>query len=367
MTKKREGHLPLFYMVTMKTRIVSILLTIVVLFCTLASSCAPTDKLQKFTANSFEYFDTVTVVTGYAPDQATFDAVSQTIFDSLAEYHQLYTIYHRFDGLENLCTINELVNGAHRTVSVDRRIIDMLLFAKEVYATTNGLVNVAMGSVLSLWHDYRTIGADNPAAASLPPRDKLTSAAAHTAIDDLVIDEANLTVTLRDPQMTLDVGAVAKGYAVEQIAQALEADGITGYVLNVGGNVRTVGGKPSGEGWTIGIENPDASQDEYLAYLQLRGEALVTSGSYQRYYTVDGKRYHHIIHPATQMPAEGFVSVSVICDDSGLADALSTALFCMSLDDGCALVESMNTVQALWVQEDGTQTASSGWAHYIRQ
>ncbi len=335
-----------------------------VLFGTLFSSCAPTDGLQKFSANSFDYFDTVTVITGYAPDQQTFDAVVDGIFSSLADYHRLYTIYHRFDGLENLCTVNELADGVHRTVTVDRRIIDMLLFAKEVYAVTDGLVNVAMGSVLSLWHDYRVLGTDDPAAASLPPRDKLTNAAAHTAIDDLVIDEANGTVTLRDPQMTLDVGAVAKGYAVERIAETLEANGITGYVLNVGGNVRTVGGKPSGEGWTIGIENPDNSQDGYLAYLQLRGEALVTSGSYQRYYTVDGKRYHHIIHPDTQMPAEGFVSVSVICDDSGLADALSTALFCMSLNEGRALVESMDNVQALWVQEDGTQTASSGWSRY---
>ncbi len=351
----------------MKKHVLSIVLAMIVLFCTLFSSCTPSDKLQKFTANSFEYFDTVTVITGYAPDQETFDAVSQEIFASLAEYHRLYTIYHRFDGLENLCTVNELVDGAHRTVTVDRRIVDMLLFAKEVYATTDGLVNIAMGSVLSLWHDYRAVGMDNPAKASLPPRDKLQSASAHTSIDDVIIDEANATVTLRDPLMTLDVGAVAKGYAVERIADDLESKGIDGYVLNVGGNVRTIGSKPSGEAWTIGIENPNDLQADYLAYLELRGQALVTSGSYQRYYTVDGKRYHHIIHPATQMPAKGYLSVSVICDDSGLADALSTALFCMPPADGLALVESMDNVQALWVQEDGTQITSSGWDHYTRK
>ena len=351
----------------MKKRYISVFVTISLVLCTLFPSCAVQTTKQKFTANSFEYFDTVTIITGYEYDRATFDAVTQTIFASLAEYHKLYTIYHRFDGMENLCTINETENGVHRRVTADRRILDMLLFAKEVYHTTDGLVNVAMGSVLSLWHNYRAIGTDDPQAASLPPAELLQNAAAHTSIEDLVIDEEASTVTLRDPQMTLDVGAVAKGYAVEHIAKELEANGIEGYVLNVGGNVRTIGSKPNGDAWTIGIENPDSQQNDYLAYLSLNGQALVTSGSYQRYYTVDGKRYHHIIHPDTLMPAEGYLSVSVICDDSGLADALSTALFCMTPEDGLSLVESMANVQALWVKDDGTRITSSGWSTFVKQ
>jgi thiamine biosynthesis lipoprotein len=100
--------------------------------------------------------------------------------------------------------------------------------------------------------------------------------------------------------------------------------------------------------------------------LQLQGQSLVTSGSYQRYYTVDGKRYHHIIHPQTPMPAEGFLSVSVVCADSGLADCLSTALFCMSPEKGRALVESMPGVEAMWVGENGEQAVSSGWNTYTK-
>ena len=118
-----------------------------------------------------DYFDTVITITGYENSQDKFNATANEMLMLFAEYHQLYTIYHRFDGIENLCTINELVDGAHRTVTVDRRIIDMLLYAKEMYNTTNGIMNVAMGSVLSLWHDYRTIGKDNPDKASLHPMD----------------------------------------------------------------------------------------------------------------------------------------------------------------------------------------------------
>lgn len=349
----------------MKKRLYCGVVALCFTLCCVLSSCAQQSEKSKYSTYSMDYFDTVITVTGYADTKEAFDAVAEDILEQLGEYHRLYSIYHRFDGLENLCTVNALTDGKHRTVTVDRRIIDMLLYAKEMYTKTEGVVNVAMGSVLSLWHDYRTLGMDNPAQAALPPLDKLQTAAAHTDITKMVIDENNNTVTLQDPLMKLDVGAIAKGYAVECVAQSLEEKGISGYVLNVGGNVRTIGGKSDGTPWTVGIENPDG--DDYLAYLQLQGESVVTSGSYQRFYYVDGKPYHHIIHPDTLMPAEGYVSVSVVCKDSGLGDALSTALFCMSQKDGMALVESLPEVEALWVTADGTQTFSSGWENYVKK
>lgn len=312
-----------------------------------------------------DYFDTVITIVGYEHTEEEFNTVVDDILAQFAEYHRLYTIYHRFEDIENLCTINDLVNGAHRTVTVDKRIIDMLVYAKKMYSITGGTVNVAMGSVLSLWHSYRELGADNPAQASLPPMEMLISAAEHTDISKLIIDEENCTVTLADPLMRLDVGAIAKGYATECVARSLEERGVTGYVLNIGGNVRAIGTKPDGSPWSVGVENPLG--EEYLAYLQLNGESVVTSGSYQRYYFVDGKAYHHIIHPDTLMPAEGFLSVSVICKDSGLGDALSTALFCLSLDEGLTLVESMSGVEAMWVTDDGTQTVSSGFNEYTKK
>lgn len=312
-----------------------------------------------------DYFDTVITVVGYEKTQEEFDSVANEILRQFSEYHKLYSIYHRFEGMENLCTINELVDGEHRTVTVDKRIIDMLLYAREMYSVTENTVNIAMGSVLSLWHTYRELGKDDPEEASLPPMDSLKAAADHTDISKLIIDEENCTVTLTDPLMKLDVGAIAKGYATECVARFLEEQGINGYILNVGGNVRAVGGKPDGTLWTVGVENPIG--EDYLAYLQLNGQSVVTSGSYQRFYYVDGKSYHHIIHPETLMPAEGFVSVSVICKDSGLGDAISTALFCMSQEEGLALVESIPELEAMWVTEDGVKTVSSGWNEYVKK
>ena len=320
---------------------------------------------EKFSAHSFDYFDTVTTITGYAESREAFDEVANAVLSQLEEYHCLFTIYHRYDGMENLCTVNELVDGQHRTVTVDRRIVDMLLYARDMHDRTNGRVNIAMGSVLSIWHDYRTVGMNDPAAAKLPPADELEAAAAHTDIRNMVIDEAACTVTLTDPAMTLDVGAIAKGYAVEMVARSLEEKGISGYVLNVGGNVRTVGGKPDGTGWVVGIENPREEGDDYLDYLSLSGQSLVTSGSYQRFYLVDGKSYHHIIHPDTRMPAEGYLSVSVVTSSSADGDALSTALFCMTVEEGMALVATLPETEASWVLSDGTRYTSDGWSAYV--
>jgi len=341
----------------MKRRSLLALAAVCILLCSLFSACRRPPK--QYTAYAFDYFDTVSTVTGYADSQKEFDAVAADILSQLEQYHKLYSIYDRIEGVANLCTLNE-----QRSAQVDQRIIDLLKYAIEMYEVTGGRMNIAMGSVLSLWHEYRTAGLDDPENAALPPMELLEAAAEHTDITKISIDEETSTVTLTDPLMKLDVGAIAKGYATEQIARYLEEKGISGYLLNIGGNVRAVGTKPDGSPWVTGVEDPN-SQD-YFATVKLSGQSIVTSGSYQRHYTVDGKQYHHIIDPVTNMPAEGLLSVSVICADSGLADALSTALFCMTVDEGKALIEVLSDAEALWVTPNGEQTVSSGWNSYLK-
>lgn len=324
-------------------------------------------KKTKYSAYYFDYFDTATTVVGYTETEEEFNAVCEEITALLSEYHRLFTIYNRYENFTNLVTVNDLIDGEHRAVTVDKKIIDMLLFAKEMYEKTEGKVNIAMGSVLSIWHRYRNSGIDEPVNAELPPMEKLEAAAKHTDINDVIIDEENNTVYLADPEMTLDVGAIAKGYAVEAVAQYLIDKGVTDFILNVGGNVRTIGYAGSeASPWKVGIENPDTENEEipYIEYLQLAGESVVTSGSYQRYYVVNGKSYHHIIDPETLMPGDKYMSVSVLTDDSGLGDAFSTALFLMSYEEGLKLVEATENIEAMWVMPDGEQRYSSGFEKY---
>lgn len=317
---------------------------------------------QRYDAYSFDSFDTVTSVIGYEYSEEEFDRVSEYVFAELTEYHRLYNIYKRYEGMENLCTVNELTDGQHRRVTVDRRIIDLLLFCKEIYALTEGSTNAAMGSVLSIWHTHREQGIDDPSAATLPDMAELRAAAEHTDFDAVEIDAENNTVFIKDPKVTLDVGAIAKGYAVEMVARSLEKEGKDGYLINAGGNVRAIGSK-NGEGWQVGIENPDTSADgQYIKILEIEGKSVVTSGTYQRFYIVNGKSYHHIIDPNTLMPGDKYLSVTVVTDSSALADGLSTALFCKSLEEGTALVESLEGVEAMWVLPDGTVHESEGFS-----
>jgi thiamine biosynthesis lipoprotein len=189
----------------------------------------------------------------------------------------------------------------------------------------------------------------------IPDADALRAAAEHTSIDSLVIDREESTVELTDPEASLDVGAVAKGYAAEMIALMLAERGISGYALDFGGNLRVVGEKPDGSGWTSGIKNPDPfAENPYVRTLVISDSALVTSGVYERFFTVDGVNYHHIIDPETLMPGSRYLSVSVHAPSSATADALSTALFNMDFEECEGLVSTLDGVEATFVFFDGT-------------
>ena len=163
--------------------------------------------------------------------------------------------------------------------------------------------------------------------------------------------------------MALDVGAVGKGYAVEQTARAAQARGLTSALLNIGGNVRAIGTKPGGKPWTAGVENPWGDDPAYIQAVELAdGDSLVISGDYQRYFEYDGVRYAHLIDLTTGYPARYVSSVAVLAraDTGGLADALSTGLFCLPEEPGQALA-AQNHYAVLWMRPDETTSQSADW------
>ncbi len=276
-----------------------------------------------------------------------FDSLFDKLCDRLEYYSRLYDIYYEYSGINNLRTVNLNAGSA---VSVPQEIIDLIEYSKEMYELTDGEVNIAFGAVLSLWHDARY-----SEVKYIPTEAELSAAAGHCDINDILIDREAMTVRLADSQMSLDVGAVAKGYAVERLAEYAAELGATSLVIDVGGNLRTVGEHPDGEGWTMHVRNPDLS-DENKKALTVDGVlgAFVTSGNYQQYFEYMGKKYHHIIDKDTLMPAEYFASVSVVCESSALADALSTALFSMPQDAGAALVSELASVgRVVWIFDGG--------------
>lgn len=323
--------------------------------------------MNKYSTVFMDTFDTVISLIGYAENQETFNARADETHAMYLHLHKMFDTYNSYadEGIVSVYDVN--LKAASEPVQVDPILFGLLTFCKSHYELVKGQTNVAMGSVLSIWHEYRELGLADPEHAAVPSAEELYRAGEHTDIDQMLLDPEKRTVYLTDPEMSLDVGAIAKGCAVELTARKMEAQGVDSLLMSIGGNLRSIGRKGDGTPWRAGVQNPDLSaQQQNLAVIDLTDASLVTSGSYQRYYTVDGQQYHHIIDPETLYPAEHHWAVSVWTADSGLADALSTALFVMSLDEGKALVEGWPGVEALWVQKDGTLEYSSGWPDRAR-
>ena len=312
-----------------------------------------------YEATFLTLFDTVTTIKGAARSEAEFAETAQKIHDDLLYYHRLFDVYNDYEGVNNLKTVND--NAGVGPVTVDGALIELLTDCRTYYELTGGKVHVCMGSVLLLWHEERNNGLDNPAAAKLPDMEELKEAFRHGDFSCVVVDEAASTVYLSDPQMRLDVGAIAKGWAAQKVAEAAPA----GLLISVGGNVCATGPKTANTPWVIGVRDPAGSAGDYLHTLYVSGGSVVTSGDYQRAYMVDGEIYHHIIDPETLFPAKYWRSVTVICEDSGLADALSTALFLLPLEAGQALLEESGA-EAMWVDASGNCFYSPGFRENIR-
>ena len=349
-------------------RLAKRLLAVLLAVCAALAMPACGKQKTRYTAQFLKLFDTQTEIVAYMDSADRFNKFSQFIYDNLKTYNELYDIYNDYPGVVNVKTIND--NAGKAPVKVDRRIISMLETAIDICKKSGGAKNIALGAVTSIWLQYRTAGSADPDNAQLPPMEDLREAAQHVDIDKVVIDEKNSTVYLEDPKMSLDVGSIAKGYATEQVAQLAEKAGYDSALLSVGGNIRAIGDKGIDfhAAWNVGIQNPDLeSAQGSLMTVLLKEKSLVTSGVYERYYIVDGKRYHHIIDPTTLFPSTNFLCVSVITENSGLADALTTALFNMNYENGLAFLrKNYPGTEALWVMPDGSMRFSDHFKDYVK-
>lgn len=325
------------------------------------SACGMAEtEYQKLSMRFFGTFDTIVTIMGYAKEEETFNHVTARAQEMFTRYHEVFDAYNAYEGVGNLYLLNH--EAAKGPVQVEPELIDLLLYCKAMQPLTLDTVNVALGAVLRLWHNYREEGEADPGSAEIPPMELLREAAGHTLFSDIIIDEAAGTVAFDDPKLRLDIGAIAKGYATEQVAQWMLESEMPSFLISAGGNVRA--GNPPLDGrqrWGVSIQDPNGfalgnPNDDSLDVVYLSGASIVTSGDYQRFYVVDGVRYHHIISPETLMPADYYRSVTVVCEDSGWADMLSTALFLLPQAESQRLAESLEGVEAYWVLNDENET-----------
>lgn len=313
-------------------RFFALALALLTAFPFFALSCG---RESKQTATSLDFFDTVTTLTVRGPDADAFAALRDEVFAELTLCHKLFDIYNEYEGMTNLASVNRLAGG--EPLRVDRRITELLSRSLSYGEQTDGAFSVTMGAVLRLWHEARE-------ETKLPPdAEALGEAAKHCGDDLLELDENAGTVRLTDPLASLDVGAVAKGYAAARSLEILRAAGVKNALLNLGGTVCTVGGD-----FRIGLQDP-RTPENYLRVVTLTDRCAVTSGDYERCFFCEGVRYHHIVDPATFFPSVHASSVTVLGDDPCLGDALSTALFCMEPEAALALVREHFPGQTLLI------------------
>ena len=314
-------------------RLSGLLCIVCILAVLAASGCRARPK--EYTTYYFDYFDTFSYLTVYASDDeeaARYASVTESL---LIAYDALLDSYSPHEGVVGLYEINR---AAGTDIRVSPELFAFLEYGVQAYEDSLHTVNIALGPVLRLWQAELT--SEHPA---VPARDALEAAAVHTDPADILLDRTSLTVRLRYPDMALDAGALGKGYLCQKVEEALREAGCTSALFSAGGNVLCIGSVPAKglfeapQGFHVGIRNPSPEDTGLYTTWSVSDASVVTSGDYERFFEIDGVRYHHLIDPATLEPGRLYHSVTVKCRDAAAGDMLSTALFLLSREDGAAL------------------------------
>ena len=300
--------------------------------------------------STFFVMDTSVQVKLYSDDKKKAEMTLKEVEKIYQEYHQLTHRYEAFDGVVNLYTIayNTLDKD---TLTLDTRLYQLIEKAKSFYDQSNQTFNVAIGCLVDVWKPYRE------AKTGLPSMEELNGCS-NMDPNEIVLLENN---QIKNNHVHLDLGGIAKGYATEEVKQYLKKMGFFSYLINAGGNV-VVGNYYQDGSFKIGIQNPN-QVGKIEEIIKGNNISVVTSGSYERYYEYEGKRYHHILDGKTKMPPNYCLSVTVITEDSALADFLSTTLFLMPVDEGVEYIKQFDA-EAIWYQLDGTVFKSEGMHQY---
>ena len=278
--------------------------------------------------------DTVVTIRAYAP-QETVDNAMRLIRD----YEQVLS---RTVESSDIWKLN---HADGNPVEVNPETADLLRLAVEISEYSDGAFDVTIAPMSALW-DFAS---ETP---SVPDASMLKEAAQRVDWRNIRIE--GTTVTLQNGA-EIDLGGIAKGYIADRVAAYLKEQGVAHACINMGGNILVLGGKPDGTDWTIGIRDPNGTAEQSEEVLSLSDGAVVTSGNYERFFLRDGVRYHHILDPKTGMPVQnGVASVTILSNDSALADALSTACFVLGPDASKALLERCGA-RAIFLCTDGTR------------
>lgn len=335
--------------------------TLFILSILILTGCTPANSgtLNRYDQSTFDAgFDTIIRFIAYTENRSQFDQYFDQLKEDFMYLNNLFDKYSEYDNINNIYTINKMAGIS--PVVVDPALIDLIKMSQFWYQDGHQLLDITLGAVLNIWHDYRDLGLEMNSeglGGPVPSLQLLQEAKLCTGWDYLEINEEENTVFLTDACASLDVGATAKGYAAEYVARRLEQAGLEHAIISAGGNVRSINTRPNNESWAVGIELPEMFSERSADTLRIpHSISIVTSGDYQRFYLGDDNNYyHHLINPNTLFPESYFHSVTAVTKDSGIADALSTILFLMTYEEGIDYIAQLQLqypdelIGAFWI------------------
>lgn len=273
--------------------------------------------------------DTVVSITVVSDSKEKAESAMENAFGELRYLEKLINFY---SAQSEVSLINKY--AGIRPVKVSSETLEIIKKALYVSEITDGAFDITAGPLVKLWDFHKKVKPDD---------NKIREAKRYVDYRNIIIDEENSTVYLKKKGMSIDPGGIVKGYAADKVVEVLKRSGIRSGIVAIAGDIKAFGRKPDGSPWIVGVRDPRSdNRDDLIATLQLNDKAISTSGDYERYFIIDGKRYHHILDPVTGYPATRSVSVTVISGDGFLADGLSTGLFVLGPDKSLSIARRHN-------------------------
>lgn len=317
---------------------------IFILILSVIQGCQDKEELPEATATTFA-MDTIIQMKAYG-------VKAQEVID--ASFGRIRDIENRMSAHIKSSQIEIINSNPGQEIKVDKDTFLVIKKALEYAKLTEGKFDPSIGPLVQLWG----IGTEK---ARVPDDKEIKDALSVVNYRWIELNEENTTVKITKKGMRLDLGAIVKGYAADEVRRIVLENKIKSAYVNLGGNVMVIGSKPDGSLWNIGIQDPRLERGSVMASIRLEDKTIVTSGNYERYFIEDGILYHHIIDPITGKPARsGVISASIITQNSFDADALSTSVFILGPEKGMELVEKLPHIEAIIITDDLKVIISSG-------
>lgn len=314
----------------------SLILGLIMGLPSLITSQEPSIEYSKVTLMMGSRFEIIAV----SADSLTAMQAINAGFDEVSRIEQLVSSWLPHS---QTTKINDMAGQAPLQVSGE--LYDLIYRSLKVSILTEGAFDISFAGMAPLWKF------EGQEVHSFPDSVRVAQAAQFADYNKILLNSDQSTVFLTDPEMKIGFGAIGKGYAANRAMSVMKALGIKSGMVNAGGDLITWGKKSDGKIWSMGITDPN-SKDQMFAWLSLEDMALVTSGGYEKYFVYKNERYGHILDPRTGYPAKGLKSVSILCPDAELADALATAVYVMGEQQGMKLINQLKGIECLIITED---------------